>query len=102
MDKVKFTGSPKTLILLDLLAGKALTVQRAFYKFHTTELRKAISRLRDYGYPISDRPYRTLTADGREVEVKEYYIKKEDLENAKNLWATLQGQQKQYSGVGSI
>lgn len=35
--------------------GGRLTVQEAFHRFHTTELRKIVCRLKKAGYNITDR-----------------------------------------------
>lgn len=61
-------------ILFALLAGERLTVQKAFRLFHTTELRKIVSRLRRRGYDIrSERKYRE-TEDNRRVTYNEYFL----------------------------
>jgi len=49
--------------------GGRLTVQAAFHRFRTTELRRIISRLRKAGMNISDE---WKEADG--VRFKEYYL----------------------------
>ncbi len=35
-----------------LLNGERLTVQECFHRFHTTELRRIISRIRDWGHEV--------------------------------------------------
>lgn len=61
-------------ILTYLKQGGRLTVKTAIMMFHTTELRKIVSRLRELGHRI-DSTWRTDKAsDGREVRFKEYYL----------------------------
>lgn len=68
---------PMYEVLFSLLAGERLTVQKAFRLFHTTELRKIVSRLRRKGYDIrADRKYKE-SIDGRRVTFNEYYLCKE-------------------------
>lgn len=65
---------PMYEVLFSLMAGERLTVQKAFRLFHTTELRKIVSRLRRKGYDVrADRKYKE-TIDGRRVTFNEYYI----------------------------
>lgn len=64
---------PLYQVLFALLAGEKLTVQKAFRLFHTTELRKIVSRLRRRGYDIKDRMLSAET-DGRTSHFKEYYM----------------------------
>lgn len=65
---------PMYEVLFSLLAGERLTVQKAFRLFHTTELRKIVSRLRRKGYDVrADRKYKE-TIDGRRVTFNEYYL----------------------------
>ena len=52
--------------------GGRLTVQAAFYRFHTTELRRIISRLRKAGMKIIDE---WKEANG--VRFKEYFLANE-------------------------
>lgn len=61
-------------ILAALLAGERLTVQKAFRMFHTTELRKVVSRLRRRGYDIRADRKSKKTADGHSVIFNEYYM----------------------------
>ncbi len=49
-------------------------MQKAFHLFHTTELRKIVSRLRRRGYDIRSEVKHDETADGRKVTYNEYYI----------------------------
>lgn len=49
--------------------GGKLTVQAAFSRFHTTELRRIVSRLRKAGYNIADE---WVEAGG--VRYKQYFI----------------------------
>lgn len=65
---------PLSDILAYLLDGGRLTVQRAFHLFHTTELRKIVSRLRRRGYNISSIRREGVTEEGRKVMYNEYYI----------------------------
>ena len=62
----------------DILAaferGERLTVQKAFRLFHTTELRKVVSRLRRRGYDIRSNRKTSETEDGRAVTYNEYYL----------------------------
>lgn len=62
----------------DILAaferGERLTVQKAFRLFHTTELRKVVSRLRREGYDIRSTRCDDTTVDGRKVTYNEYYL----------------------------
>lgn len=72
----------KTYIIMkvqrDILAyfhsGGKLTVQTAFHQFHTTELRKVVSRLRRSGYDIRSNRKSDTTEDGRHVTFNEYYL----------------------------
>lgn len=65
---------PMYEVLFSLMAGERLTVQKAFRLFHTTELRKIVSRLRRKGYDVrAVRKYKE-TIDGRRVTFNEYYL----------------------------
>lgn len=64
---------PLYQVLFALMAGEKLTVQKAFRLFHTTELRKIVSRLRRKGYDIKDRILSAET-DGRISRFKEYFM----------------------------
>lgn len=64
---------PLYQVLFALMAGEKLTVQKTFRLFHTTELRKIVSRLRRKGYDIKDRILCAET-DGRTSRFKEYYM----------------------------
>lgn len=65
---------PKRDILAYLQSGGRLTVNKAIRLFHTTELRKVVSRLRREGWSIAaDRRY-DKTEDGRAVTYNEYYL----------------------------
>lgn len=55
-------------------SGGRLTVQKAFRLFHTTELRKVVSRLRRRGYDIRSERKSDDSADGRRVYFNEYYL----------------------------
>ena len=65
---------PQQQILAWLLQGGSLSVQEAFRRFHTTELRKVIDRLRKRGYEIITR-WEDGTRDGRTIRYKRYSIK---------------------------
>lgn len=65
---------PLQLVLAYFLEGGRLTVQKCFHLFHTTELRKIVSRLRRKGYDIRSTPMHDETADGRRVTYNEYYL----------------------------
>lgn len=65
---------PQRDILAYFLGGGRLTVQRAFLMFHTTELRKIVSRLRKSGHDIRSKQMSDTTVDGRPVTFKEYYL----------------------------
>lgn len=67
---------PSSDVLAYLLNGGRLTVQRAFGMFHTTELRKIVSRLRRRGHLIKSERCSAVTEDGRQVMFNEYYIDK--------------------------
>lgn len=61
-------------VLFALESGERLTVQKCFRIFHTTELRKIVSRLRQRGYDIrATRKFRDA-ADGRKVWFNEYFL----------------------------
>lgn len=66
--------TPQTQILSFLMNGGMLTVTRAQRLFHTTELRRIVSRLRKKGYPICAERQSGMTKDGRAIRYKEYYI----------------------------
>lgn len=66
--------NPQKDILMYLLLGGTLTVQKAFRKFGTTELRKIVSRLKRKGYNISSARRYDLTDTGRRVQYNEYFI----------------------------
>lgn len=66
--------APQKAILDSLQRGERLTVQKAYHKFHTTELRKVISRLRKFGYTICANKIIDHSADGRAVVYNEYYM----------------------------
>lgn len=61
-------------ILAAFQRGERLTVQKAFRLFHTTELRKIVSRLRRRGYDIRSNVKSDETADGRKVRFNEYFL----------------------------
>lgn len=65
-------------ILFALMSGERLSVQKAFRLFHTTELRKVISRLRRRGHDIRSEKRTGLTYDGRQVTYNEYYLANEN------------------------
>lgn len=65
---------PLQQVLAYFLSGGRLTVQKAFRLFHTTELRKIVSRLRRKGYDIQSRAMKDETEDGRKVTYYEYYL----------------------------
>ena len=69
---------PQQQILAWLLQGGSLSVQKAFRRFHTTELRKVIDRLRKRGYEIITR-WEDGTRDGRPIRYKRYSIKQETI-----------------------
>lgn len=55
--------------------GGKLTVQQAFSRFHTTELRKIVSRLKRAGYNIADE-----WKERNGVRFKEYFIPVEQMQ----------------------
>ena len=61
-------------ILTYLKQGGRLTVKTAIMMFHTTELRKIVSRLRELGHRIGSTWRTDKASDGREVRFKEYYL----------------------------
>ena len=61
-------------ILAYFLGGGRLTVQTAFHMFHTTELRKIVSRLRKSGHDIRSKQMSDTSVDGRHVTFNEYYL----------------------------
>jgi hypothetical protein len=64
---------PKQDILAYLQNGGRLTVNKALRLFHTTELRKIVSRLRREGHSIRATRCDDTTVDGRKVFFNEYY-----------------------------
>lgn len=68
---------PMHEVLWALQSGETLTVQRAFKMFHTTELRKIVSRLRRRGYDIRAKKLLHECPDGRRVWYHEYYLNNE-------------------------
>ena len=68
------THEPQKKILAGLLRGERLTVRKAEILYHTTELRRIVSRLRRKGYPICSDRRSTLTEDGRITKFNEYYL----------------------------
>ena len=67
------TEKPQREILRYFLLGGRLTVQKAFRKFGTTELRKIVSRLKRKGFDISSYWTTELSGDGRVCRIKTYY-----------------------------
>ena len=65
---------PQNKILAYLKAGGRLTVRKAERLYHTTELRRIISRLRKMGYSICSNKQRAVTEDGRPTQFNEYYM----------------------------
>ena len=65
-------------ILFALMSGERLSVQKVFRLFHTTELRKVVSRLRRRGHDIRSEKRTGLTYDGRTVTYNEYYLAHEN------------------------
>lgn len=66
--------NPQKEILSYLLAGGRLTVQKAWRMFHTTELRRIVSRLKRKGHPIVDEWKYSEAQGGEKVKFKEYYM----------------------------
>lgn len=60
--------------VLYLKAGGRLTVRKAERLYHTTELRRIISRLRKMGYSICSNRQKAVTEDGRPTQFNEYYM----------------------------
>ena len=58
-------------VLVYLCSGKILTVQTAIQYCKTTELRVAVSRLKEYGWPIKD----DWVTEGGD-RFKQYYLKR--------------------------
>ena len=65
---------PMHEVLFAFMSGERLTVQKAFRLFHTTELRKIVSRLRRKGYNIRAERKHKESLDGRHVMFNEYYL----------------------------
>ena len=63
--------NPQDKILKHFKSGKSLTVLTALTKFHTTELRKIVSRLCDKGY-IIDSEYNVY----HDKRFKRYWMRK--------------------------
>lgn len=68
------TYEPQSKILAYLKAGGRLTVRKAERLYHTTELRRIISRLRKMGYSICSNKQKAVTEDGRPTQFNEYYM----------------------------
>lgn len=66
--------NPKADILAYFRGGGRLTVNRALFLFHTTELRKVVSRLRREGHDIRADKKSDITEEGRKVVFNEYYM----------------------------
>ena len=66
---------PQSKILAHLKAGGRLAVRKAYRLYHTTELRKIVTRLRRKGYIIVGHWCYSHDADrGRIVRYKEYHM----------------------------
>lgn len=65
---------PQRNVLAYLLKGGELTVQTALRKFHTTELRKIVCRLKRKGHDIRTRWVQDATAEGRQIRYKAYFL----------------------------
>lgn len=65
---------PQNKILAYLKAGGRLTVRKAERLYHTTELRRLISRLRKMGYSICSNKQKAVTEDERPTQFNEYYM----------------------------
>lgn len=65
---------PQNKILTYLKAGGRLTVRKAERLYHTTKLRRIISRLRKMGYSICSNKQKAVTEDGRPTQFNEYYM----------------------------
>ena len=61
-------------VLFAFESGERLTVQKCFRIFHTTELRKIVSRLRQRGHDIRAIRRSRTTSDGRKVWFNEYFL----------------------------
>lgn len=61
-------------ILAYFQRGGKLSTQKAFRMFHTTELRKIVSRLRRAGFPIKANRQHEVKSDGKKVAYNEYYL----------------------------
>lgn len=70
---------PMHEVLWALESGESLTVQKAFKMFHTTELRKIVSRLRKRGYDIRAKKHIRECSDGRRVWFNEYFLHQPNL-----------------------
>ncbi|WP_317319160.1 helix-turn-helix domain-containing protein [Alistipes communis] len=77
MDKSK-PNEPQRHIRDYLMQGGTLTVQQAFRRFHTTELRKVVTRLRRKGDTIVSRWTDGQSIDGRRSRYKVYYMIRTD------------------------
>lgn len=68
------SDDPQNNILTYLKQGGRLSVRKAERLFHTTELRRIISRLRKKGYAIASNRQEVTTEDGRHTRFNVYYI----------------------------
>ena len=67
-------NEPQSRIREYLAQGGTLTVQQAFRMFHTTELRKVVTRLKRKGDCIMGRWTSSSTDEGRTSRYKIYYM----------------------------
>ena len=71
--------SPFNCIRAYFLNGGKLTVNTALSMFHTTELRKIVSRLRREGYDIRSNRMCDEKSLGRKVYYNEYYLANDNI-----------------------
>lgn len=71
--------SPLNCIRAYFQGGGRLTVNKALSMFHTTELRKIVSRLRREGYDIRSNRMCDEKSIGRKVYFNEYYLANENV-----------------------
>jgi hypothetical protein len=70
------TDNAENKILNYLMHSNSLTTLEAWQKFHTSELRTYISRLRKRGYDITGERIKVDCGDGHKANIKRFRIEK--------------------------
>lgn len=76
---VPTASTHKGYILYSLLSGKHIRNKGMYHELDTCFSSSRISELRSDGWDISDKYMHMVTKEGKEVRVKEYFIKRDEI-----------------------